>query len=424
MIAINTIKKNLFVLLFVSTQAFSQGLILCNTEKKAMYPKVPAGWLVVCDTLPSSHSLEKFVPPVIEQNGDTSVGFASLYYALSTMYNIKFGITDYNEKYAHSFDPYFIYLFQNNVKENGYNGLFMSSVLDNLSEVGAKKLFYPPYTDSSAKIDPIQIKNALSYTTPYSINKWYYYETKNTPRNSLINIIKKNLCNNTPIITGFEFVNSMISYSSGNLSGVKSDGLWSPDHYTNGVEGHALCVVGYNDNKFGGAFRIVNSWGKNYGDNGYMWLKYDDFAMSIKEVFFLELNQNIKDLTPAVIETKSYKRFSFKNDVNDYNTYEGQYLLNGVNGYGILSNNEENSYYIGKFDNAKMTGFFLILDNDGISSANAVDGNLQSLDKLGFASDESITETQFEAKKYFKKLGDRLSIRKANSSRNSSKSKK
>ena len=115
MIAINTIKKNLFVLLFVSTQAFSQGLILCNTEKKAMYPKVPAGWLVVCDTLPSSHSLEKFVPPVIEQNGDTSVGFASLYYALSTMYNIKFGITDYNEKYAHSFDPYFIYLFQNKI---------------------------------------------------------------------------------------------------------------------------------------------------------------------------------------------------------------------------------------------------------------------------------------------------------------------
>ena len=64
MIAINTIKKNLFVLLFVSTQAFSQGLILCNTEKKAMYPKVPAGWLVVCDTLPSSHSLEKFVSGV------------------------------------------------------------------------------------------------------------------------------------------------------------------------------------------------------------------------------------------------------------------------------------------------------------------------------------------------------------------------
>ncbi|NJN41428.1 MAG: hypothetical protein HC811_03495, partial [Flammeovirgaceae bacterium] len=40
--------------------------------------------------------------------------------------------------------------------------------------------------------------------------------------------------------------------------------------------GHAVTVVGYNDSKFGGAFEIVNSWGKNWATEGFTWLRYDD----------------------------------------------------------------------------------------------------------------------------------------------------
>lgn len=52
--------------------------------------------------------------------------------------------------------------------------------------------------------------------------------------------------------------------------------------------GHAMAIVGYDDNisydlnEDGiiqnyekGAFKIVNSWGERYGNNGYMWVMYD-----------------------------------------------------------------------------------------------------------------------------------------------------
>ena len=37
--------------------------------------------------------------------------------------------------------------------------------------------------------------------------------------------------------------------------------------------GHAIAIVGYNKD----GFIIRNSWGRNYGDNGYSVLPYDDF---------------------------------------------------------------------------------------------------------------------------------------------------
>ncbi|MEZ4955452.1 MAG: C1 family peptidase [Saprospiraceae bacterium] len=36
--------------------------------------------------------------------------------------------------------------------------------------------------------------------------------------------------------------------------------------------GHAMTIVGYDDGK--NAFRIVNSWGTNWGDNGFAWVDY------------------------------------------------------------------------------------------------------------------------------------------------------
>jgi len=65
-----------------------------------------------------------------------------------------------------------------------------------------------------------------------------------------------------------------------------------------------------------------------------------------------------------------------------------------------------------------MNGFFLVLDKDGFYSANAVNGKLQDFEKLGFAADNTLMNTQLEAKKYFSNFGLPLSsIRKANSTK-------
>lgn len=46
--------------------------------------------------------------------------------------------------------------------------------------------------------------------------------------------------------------------------------------------GHAMCIVGYDDNKkcekSRGAFYVKNSWGPKYGAKGYIWIPYSHFT--------------------------------------------------------------------------------------------------------------------------------------------------
>ena len=45
-------------------------------------------------------------------------------------------------------------------------------------------------------------------------------------------------------------------------------------HNMMGFGGHAMCVIGYDDRKDGGAFEIMNSWGTDWGQNGYFMMPY------------------------------------------------------------------------------------------------------------------------------------------------------
>lgn len=52
---------------------------------------------------------------------------------------------------------------------------------------------------------------------------------------------------------------------------------WSPSAGDTSLLGaHAMVVVGYDDGR--GAFEIMNSWGKDWGNGGFIWVKYADFA--------------------------------------------------------------------------------------------------------------------------------------------------
>ena len=63
------------------------------------------------------------------------------------------------------------------------------------------------------------------------------------------------------------------------------------------IGGHALVVVGYDD--AAGVFDLLNSWGPNWGDNGFFQMRYKDYAENAVQGLQLILSE--ENLTPEQI---------------------------------------------------------------------------------------------------------------------------
>lgn len=404
-------KKSLFFILLFSLEfTFSQGLKLVNSGQLDEFEQLDTEILGFGTDIPHSYSLEKYVPEVVEQTGGTCVGYSSLYYGLSTMYNQRFNITSPKEKLAHAFDPNFIYSIIKNRVNNCDEGLHMYEAFELLEKIGAKKLFFSPFINCQSKWNQNGLINISDYTNPYKIKGFNYFKIEHP---KLISNMKQMIFMDNPLIAGFSFVKSMYPYSSSNLNGIDSSGLWTPKDYEVKDGGHAMCIVGYDDYKYGGAFRVVNSWGKDFGDRGYLWIRYSDIKKYVSQIYLMSLNDSVKDYTLSKqISDIDYIRLKLNGVV-----YEGQYKYQNFNGIGILSIKNEDAYIIGQFNNSKMNGNLYIIDDDGIFSAYAENGEILEVESLGFASQEEMNNNKEELLEHLKITGLNYSIRKANSTK-------
>jgi hypothetical protein len=89
--------------------------------------------------------------------------------------------------------------------------------------------------------------------------------------------VKAQLAAGYPVIIGAdvskEFIND--GYSK------KADFIWNEAGTPAG--GHCMLLVGYNDQKK--AFKVMNSWGKDWGDNGFGWIDYKFFPDGVRYGF-------------------------------------------------------------------------------------------------------------------------------------------
>ena len=84
---------------FFTLISFSQGLRIDPNDLNE-YDKYSFDEFGFSAEFPSNYSLDKFAPSVQVQQGNSCVGWATTYYAMSIMYNQKFNITDFSEKEA------------------------------------------------------------------------------------------------------------------------------------------------------------------------------------------------------------------------------------------------------------------------------------------------------------------------------------
>lgn len=227
------------------------------------------------NTLPESVSLLKYAPERGFQGRQGScVGWASSYAARTILYAERTGADPNQVK----FSPSFLY---NQIAMQGCQGAFMINALKVLNQRGDLMLRDFPYDERTCATMPNEagIREASKYRI-----KGYNRLTVGANRyDTDIRAIKQHLAQGAPVVIG-----AMVGGTF--MEAMRGREVWHPtpqDYSMRGFGGHAMCVIGYDDNKEGGAFQLMNSWGPEWGRNGVAWIRYDDFAHFTKEAYGL-----------------------------------------------------------------------------------------------------------------------------------------
>lgn len=93
----------------------------------------------------------------------------------------------------------------------------------------------------------------------YSAMTWGWVDS-NAPRPS-VDAIKAAICKYGPVSASVYVTQSFTAYKSGVF-----------DEFANGETNHAIALVGWDDAR--GAWLLRNSWGTDWGEAGYMWIRY------------------------------------------------------------------------------------------------------------------------------------------------------
>ena len=352
---------------------FSQGLKLDPKAYQSVKQYEPSEEQGFTQTvLPSKLSYRNFTPMVNHQGDEaTCVGWAVSYAQLSTQQNINMGITEFNQKIFRAMDPYFVYS-----KIKGYNdkwcqeGSSMQDAMNVLKVYGTKNWLADPWLKCNSTITQFA-NNQASY---YTISGW-----EAIPKDGIIKNVKTALSYKHIVSVGV-----ILTESFENGTAV-SFGMWAPKYGENLTGAHAMCVVGYDDNRYGGSFEVMNSWGEEYGDNGFVWIKYTDFAQLVQEAYVIYTNGFKFGSCSYGDCANSYSRYKF----NTGEIFEGIIKNNYPDVFGsyIYPNG---TFYVGGFSKGRKHGQGVYCDKSGYY--NAVFNNdvwVRGELKQGYVTEES-----------------------------------
>lgn len=229
---------------------YKLGMLLESDNRLAGIPlaSTPAGGV----ELPPSFDLSASLPPVGHQGQQQSCVAWAVAYALKS----------YQEKVEIGqqllFSPSFIY----NQINNGQNvPTYVTDALNVLSQQGVCNLEEMPYNDNDWVSKPST--TARDNAKKYRIDFWRRVNIMD------IKEVKAQIASGYPVIIGAQVSNEFIE--DGRKE--KANYIWKTPGTSAG--GHAMLVVGYDDTK--NAFKLMNSWGTDWGDNGFGWLDYENW---------------------------------------------------------------------------------------------------------------------------------------------------
>ncbi|BDS12696.1 C1 family peptidase [Aureispira anguillae] len=231
-------------------------------------------------SLPKAVSLRQFAPRPLNQGQQGScVGWASAYAARTILEAATTGANPNST----TFSPSFLY---NQIGLRGCQGAYTGEALEHMKQKGLLQFSKFPYDPNSCNKRPTQ--SQLQEAMRYRIRG--YNRLTKTGRNYDVDLeaVKQNIAQGAPVI-----IAAKVPYSFQNMMGKR---VWRPTsaekRTVNSHGGHAMCLIGYDDNKR--QFEIQNSWGTEWGDNGFVFISYENFKLFCREAYGVFPHQKAK----------------------------------------------------------------------------------------------------------------------------------
>ncbi|MBK7871305.1 MAG: peptidase C1 [Saprospiraceae bacterium] len=258
-----------------TSDQFSLGASLSEEKFDQAQVFEPLAYGFSGNALPRSVSLLSNAPRRLHQgNQGSCVGWASAYAARTILQSKATGQSP--DQLA--FSPAYLY---NQIALSGCEGAYMVDAMKAMSQNGAVPFQQFRYDDRDCSRAPNgQLVELGRQFRIKGYNRLTQGADEYAPD---ILAIKQNLAQGAPVVIGMMVGGSFMSRMLGQK-------MWYPtqsDYSMRGFGGHAMCVIGYDDNLEGGAFQIMNSWGEDWGDRGIGWVRYRDFEHFTKEAYGL-----------------------------------------------------------------------------------------------------------------------------------------
>lgn len=356
----------LWVFLFSISVSFAQGYDTSGDEEfiKNTPKKIQAKGLVKA-VVPDSYDLTKYTPPIGDQERSGScVAWTLSYYSMSILYNKHFDVVDRTAKFALAFDPYYVYnsrFGDNYTKEQlCKKGMGWDFAFRHIERRGNKRMAIPPYdlncqkrNEESSLYNREEFNEAIENSKSYGIRKKQRLDPDD---DDYIYFIKQEIFfERSPVPIGISY------YGEGLAKAGKNGGYFQPNYVPKIDEeykGHAMTIVGYDDYVMGGSVLVANSWGEDWGNNGFLWISYEDLrahahiTVTVEPWFY---GRSIREKTNYKHGEGEFGRYEYSN--GDF--YEGEFvdieLSDGKrivrrDGYGVYYFKSSDSYYVGKWE--------------------------------------------------------------------------
>jgi hypothetical protein len=231
--------------------------------------------------LPKAYSLKPYTPlPGDQTDYGTCVAWASAYAARTISESVALSRQNQTETTQNAFSPVYVY---RNIRPDDpecQEGAAIYWALDLMKDSGAVKMIDLERTVEFPRVDLSYYDGSRKY--PIADYVTLFAQDDRSKPGLVARTVKKSLAEGKPVIIG---MNTPYSFMA-------ADSVWLPEENPNYFYGgHAMCVVGYDDEKNGGAFEVINSWGGEWGNSGFMWIPYKAFVDFVLEGY--EMIENL-----------------------------------------------------------------------------------------------------------------------------------